>query len=78
MTVVETTTEERRLLRRAGQLVTRDDGRVYVDSPQFQARAARGVVQALLDKGLMVPAGSRFRRTEAGDLAVATDGVVVR
>ncbi len=69
---VETTAEERRLLRRAGQLVVRSDGRVYVDSPQFQARAARPVVQALLGKGLMVPtAGSRFARTAAGDEALA-------
>ncbi len=76
---VETTAEERRLLRMAGQLVTRDDGRVYVDSPRFQALAARRVVQALLGKGLMVPAaGGKFARTPAGDEALVRAGVVTR
>ncbi len=78
MTVVETTAEERRLLRRAGQLMLRDNGRVYVDSPQFQAMAPRRLIEALVSKGLLIADGSRFKRTEAGDVAVATDGVVVR
>ncbi len=68
---VETTAEERRLLRRAGQLMVRSDGRVYVDSSRFQALASRPVVQALLDKGLMVRAGSRFERTEVGAAVLA-------
>ncbi len=66
MTVVETTAEERRPLRWAGQLLVRSAGRVQVDSARFQALASRPVVQALLDKGLMVRAGSRFERTEVG------------
>lgn len=71
MSAVETTAAERPLLRRAGQLHVRADGRVYINAHGYQQMAARAVVESLLAKELMVRDGSKFRRTAAGDAALA-------
>lgn len=68
---VETTAAERQLLRRAGQLETRACGRVYINAHGYQQRASAKEVESLLAKELMVKAGSKFERTEAGDEALA-------
>lgn len=66
----EITVLERRVLLRAGKLVERYDGWVYVDSGQFQARCDQAVVAALIARGLLVRVGDRFQRTPAGTLAL--------
>lgn len=71
MSAIETTVQERALLRRAGQLETRACGRVFINANNYQQMAAVKVVKSLLDKRLMVAAGSGFERTPAGDEALA-------
>lgn len=70
MSVVETTADERRILRSAGMLVIRS-GLAYVDRPHAPVRAPRGVVDSLLAKGLIVQIAEKFKRTAAGDEALA-------
>lgn len=70
MSVVETTADERRILRCAGMLVIRS-GLAYVDRPHAPVRAPRGVVDSLLAKELIVKVNDGFKRTDAGDEALA-------
>lgn len=72
MSTVETTADERRLLRRASRLIRRGDGLVYLDDDlRPPARTPGGVADSLVAKGLLVEVGARFERTEAGDEVLA-------
>lgn len=74
MSVVETTADERRILRRAGFLRVGDQGLVYVDAPGRSSRTPRGVVDSLEAKGLIVLVNGRFERTAAGDAVLGIGG----
>jgi hypothetical protein len=63
---VDTSADERRLLRLASRLRRRTDGLVYLDG-SIPARAPSGVADSLLAKKLLVAVGDGFDRTAAGD-----------
>lgn len=67
---VETTVEERRILRRAAQLIVKERGHIYVDANGFTARVSKKLVAALEAKGLITSVGAGFSRTPAGDQAL--------
>lgn len=71
---VETSVEERRMLRRARQMVARPNGRVYVETDRYQTQVSLQVVESLLRKGLMVQVGQRFERTVVGKALVERCG----
>jgi hypothetical protein len=68
---VDTSADERRLLRIASRLRRRTDGLVYLDG-SIPARAPSGVADSLLAKELLVETVEGFSRTLAGDQVIAT------